>query len=407
MESLPPITSVSPTKAGAGPQTPARIEIGQVLKALVAQGTPTGATGGPATLRIGTQELVVRAQMSLLTGTTLSVRVDQITPQTQFAMLRTTLPPSESLAPFIKTLLPKQDGLPNLFAALQAVMHARTDAKIPAQIRQQILQLINTLRTPEQASQADKLRTAFTQSGVFLETTLAKGDSAQIHANLPRDVKAALLRLASTLERALNTTATTERPSGAWPGAEKNAPPAPPGRGGAQAQARASLPDLRQLSPERLLAGLRQMTEGALARVQLHQLASVETVQQGDTRWYSEIALRHADAVDVIPLMIEKDEKHSTDKTQEQMPWSATLSLDLPGLGPMQVKIRVQNQQVSSVFITQRDDTAATIAQALPRLREAFERRELQVQHLSCTQQEPTPHTTRAGQRQTLLDTQA
>ncbi len=418
MDSIPPINPPPSPSTHTGLKLVGGLQVGQTLKASVVQGTPTGLTGGTATLRIGTEEIAVRARMSLQTGSSLNIRVDRLAPSILLAVLadkRAGPAKGDDLTPFLKTLLPRQGGLPTLFSALQGVSRTPGGA-LPAPLTRQLQGVLNQLSTPQEASRPQGLRHALRNSGLFLEANLARQVEGGAPANrsaavVEPDFKAALHRLLHSLGHA-----TAQPPAATAPGTRGaldallaqalQSLPRPPGGTTPASQARLDPLPLKGLTMESLLGALRQFTEAASARVQLHQLASLESHQQGESRWYNELALRNGEFVDVLPLVIEREPGKDSDNEPEQAQWSATLALDLPGLGPLRAQVRVRGRYVQTLFEAHAQATVERISGELHRLREALQRRDLHVQTLSCSRGDSTP-VPPASSGDSLVDTQA
>ena len=353
MIELPPIGPSTPNPARASAD-PGAWRIGQVFKAVVVSGTPAGHSGGEAVLRIGKGELPIRAQLALTTGTQLSVQVRQVGPETLLRVLDQ--PPGgtaqpDPLAALMRDALPRQGGLPTFFATAGLLAQAKASANLPAPVAQHLSRLMEGIAEGDEVARPDGLRRALRESGLFLEAELAQAARADGAANVQRDLKAALLRLLAQLARTMAQPATPQA-AARTPSQPLTAGSAPPPRAHGQPipQGRAAAAEGLLASRELALATLRQMAEAAIARIQLHQLATVESSQQSEQRWMGEIPVRQGEAVDILPIRIDKESMHSKSGSDAESRWSAVLALDLPNLGPMQVRVSVHGQQVSTVF---------------------------------------------------------
>lgn len=130
---------------------------------------------------------------------------------------------------------PRQNGLAPLMADAEAML-ARSDPPLPPQVREAVQTLLNT-RLPSQGGvDAAKLQEAVKQSGVFLESGLANGQSVK------GDLKAALLGLRQALQTWLGpqtgAAAIKALPNAALPAASQGqaAPPSTPGAASAPSQ---------------------------------------------------------------------------------------------------------------------------------------------------------------------------
>ncbi len=203
-------------------------------------------------------------------------------------------------------------------------------------------------------------------------------------------------------------------PASPPPGQSTTAPPAepattqppPPLRGQpVQAQA-ASTPSLARLAlADSALHELRQQTEGSLARLQLNQLASVPDASEPHPSWLLELPLRHQDQVDLFHLRIGREAAGSADADVADRPWVVNLAFDLPGLGPVQARVAIQGEQVSTTFWAEQAGTTQAFHSQLETLRQNLQQAGLGVGDLLCrTGQAPRPP---AGPRAPLMDTRA
>jgi hypothetical protein len=161
---------------------------------------------------------------------------------------------------------------------------------------------------------------------------------------------------------------------------------------------------LALLGREALLETLRSRTESALARLSLHQWGSTESPDTGLPRWLLELPLRSGNGIDVVHLLLEREPDHP--EVEEQATWRAEFALELPELGPIQVRIAVSGEQVRTRFWAGNDDTVARIRADLPRLKQSLEDRRLDVKDLGCHAGIP-PAPAEARPQRPLLDDHA
>ncbi len=128
------------------------------------------------------------------------------------------------------------------------------------------------------------------------------------------------------------------------------APPLPGATPTPQAAAEATLDVLNRLG--RLHPDLLRQAEAALARIQLHQLASQpRDGDRGLLEWLFELPVRRGDELDLWSLRIAREAPGKRDTAQRQAPrWSVQLAFDLPGLGPVQAQVTLQGERVSTRF---------------------------------------------------------
>jgi hypothetical protein len=133
------------------------------------------------------------------------------------------------------------------------------------------------------------------------------------------------------------------------------------------------------------LQELSRHVEGALARMQYHQLASLPPEDANRQVWQLELPVKIEQHIESVKLRIEKDQHHGEDGEQ-QASWRVNLAFDLEPLGPLQVRIGLQGDTVSSVFWARREHTAALIAARLEELRQGLRRVGLNVGELAARQ---------------------
>lgn len=279
----------------------------------------------------------------LVPGTVLRLRVEALG---LMPVLKLLLPategPAADVAAALRASLPQAGALEPLLERLVAAA-ARNDPALPAAAAA----LMETLRGPGELARADTLRTALLDSGLFLEGRLLAGADA---AALAGDLKAALWRLLAALESKTGTS----RRSGA-------------GFSSPDTAARAG--------------GLRADAEAALARLQLHQIASLPQ-RQSATHWNLLIPVLGAEP-HVVELRIDAEPGDRSQRAPARG-WSVLLHLDLPGLGPLQARIRLDAGGVDATLWSERAPTHAAARRHLPQLRERLRAAGLKVRGLEC-----------------------
>jgi hypothetical protein len=329
---------------------------GQIL-----QGTAmSGNIDGRLSLQIGVTRLIAQTQLSVRPGQTLTLQVvkNDILPE-----LRLLMPPTltslKALA--LKSMLPRQQPLPEVFKALTQVIRAPARERIPAEIKQQAVKLMQNLPTTSNPQFKNQLQRALIDSGLLTEPKLLRGLTQS------SDMKLQLAQLFKQVAQLLPESRLLQ----------SNIDPRllpPP----LQATTETSLPD----SGVKLLLGLLKHLDGAIARVQTHQLASLP--QEDPTRqvWQFELPIRHGEEVDLFHIRIGRDEKGS--EAEAETAWSLTLHMNLADLGPMRVQLRLQGEQLTTLIWSQRSDTHNLIAGRLSELRQAYEQRGLTVKRLEA-----------------------
>jgi len=212
--------------------------------------------------------------------------------------------------------------------------------------------------TPEQ------LRQSLAHSGLFLEANLAQGTPPPA-----ADLKANLLQLLLLLNRSIPAQAGSQPLTPQDPSATGQQPPA------------------SHEGVMRLLADLQNQTEGALARIQMHQLASVRTDDQPRQAWQFELPINQDQGTDNFMLRVERE--GTTDDHHGEALWFVNMEFNLAPLGVVSAKIGLTGMQVSTHFTAEQQTTANKIEEALPKLDQAFTKAGLQVLKLSARQGRP------------------
>ena len=379
-------------------------QVGQILSATVA-----GVSAhGTVTLRINNQLLNAQTSLPLQTGQSLKLEVTRAGEQ---PLLKIAQPPTpqDVQAQALRSALPRQLPLAPLLANLGTLAARAQNTTDPAgrELAQLARQVIDGLAGKGDVSQGAGLKQAILNSGVFLEAKLAAALAGG--TRLPAgDLKAGLLRLLAGLqtqtasagiqsERAATDTSTVTRDAG------RGATPPPPLRHALpQAQASVSTP-VAGATLATATDMLRQ-TEGALARLQLSQVASLPSEQQPQRLWTLEIPVLHEQRTDLFQLRIE--EEIAGAGGDDAAPWSVMLAFDLPSLGPVHARILVNGPQVSATLWAEHPGTAALFNDQLEELRTGLQRAGVLVGRITCTEGAPTPPPPGPGNAP-LVDTRA
>lgn len=210
-------------------------------------------------------------------------------------------------------------------------------------------ELLNKLATPQQLGNADGLRQAVGQSGLFLEARLAQGDSS----SLQLDFRASLLRLLAVVREQLAT------------------PPDP-------AAQRASPPPANLMQGALLELG--QQLEGALSRIKVQQLQSLQTQSTSEPAWLLELPMRHGTEPETLRLRIQQH--GGTGRGKGAPGWSVRLHFDNDIYGPVDGIVTLLGGKVGVSFWAERAATALRFQQHLESLRGQMQRAGLEIEHL-------------------------
>ena len=401
---LPPLAPV-----GARPaETQATWRVGQILAATVISAPQTGR----AELRIG--NLAVMAQtgsLALSPGQALRLEVASLREQPVLKLLG--LLRHDSVREALRAALPRQQPLSPLLAALSRLTSGTGAPPLGQEVARVARDLLAQLPTAAAIRQPEGLRQALRDSGLLLESKLARAGLSQRAARsgeLARDFKANLLRLVQALRDNVANSAPAQRAPGGTPTAA-----GPPAGGPALRHvlapvaalglpADASAPLLRGQPPqapsavalqfaragsEALTSGeLQRHIEGALARVQLNQLSSLPQERLAP-EWLIELPVRRDEQTDVWGLRIAREGRDGGQEDaaiEDAGAWTVMLAFDLPGLGPMQSRISLRGDRVSAQFFSAIQGVLPRVNEQLPQLQARLQQAGLRVAELTCHQ---------------------
>lgn len=199
--------------------------------------------------------------------------------------------------------------------------------------------------------------------------------------------------LASAQPAPTSASLTTPPPppsTGASPGALSTALPgtvAPPFTGATpapQAAVQATIDLINRIG--NLRTDLMRQSEAALARIQLHQLASQpRDAERGWLEWLFELPVRRGDDIDLWSMRFRREQQEHHEKKQKmQNKWSVQLAFDLPGLGPVQAQVTLQGERVSTRFWAGKETSLPLFRENLQSLQEMFDQVGLEVGELDC-----------------------
>ena len=245
-------------------------------------------------------------------------------------------------------------------------------ASTEKQLAQQITALLNQGGDNRQPVTPERLKQALNQSGLLLEAQLAQGQPVSV------DMKSSLLRLLFLLK----------------PLASADQPKAAMDQSSAATQQQPAPPTTAASLFTRLAAELLAQTDGALARLQLNQLASLPQDEVQRQVWQFELPITQAGGGDSIGIQIQR-EGESTDQT-EGAAWSAHLKFNIEPAGPISAQLILVGKEISSHFLAARSESAKTIERLLPDLSKAFIAAGLEVGRITARQgdieQKPTDY---------------
>ena len=280
-----------------------------------------------------------------------------------------TAPPSAALTTMVGQAATQQQSLAPLLADLAVAV---TSPAMPADARATAVQIL-AAQTPLDADvTAQQLQSAAQSSGVFLEASLAASlanGEAAAPVDVQQDLKALLLQLTSELapfvqapaqaKASAATLAPSQRGVAVRGASEPLEPPVGGGPTTGQSAARPTLDP--QAHTEMLVRTLQQEAQGALARVQLSQAASVE--RSGETtRWMFEIPIATPGGAGVAQFEISRDGRGPGNGDAAEPSWRARFSINAAPSGPVHADVLLGKGRARVTLMAEHDAAQAALA---------------------------------------------
>ncbi len=277
---------------------------------------------------------------------------------------------AKTLTQQAQTAAVKQGSLAPLIADLALALET---PGLPPSVRNAAARVLAQAGPLAQGVSGPDIAKAFAQSGLFLEARLA---AEPRRSPVGRDLKAGLLILKRALDGFLATqpNAHTARTPGPTP-----PPPFRDGATSAQPPANASLPP--GSPPEAVAQRLVSEAEGALARTELFQMASLPmapavTGTEGPiTRWMFEIPFTNPQGATVAQFEISREEAGFG--AERAAVWRAGFSLDVEPLGPVHARVSLMGDQAGVNLWAERDEGLVRLKGLAPLLSQGLARSNL------------------------------
>ncbi|MBT5230915.1 MAG: flagellar hook-length control protein FliK [Methylococcales bacterium] len=289
-----------------------------------------------------------------------------------------TAPPEIQLREIVKVLLPKQVPLQALLSNLVALKESPELKQLPKEIQAAIQSFSKDLPPAKQLHTTEGLKKAIQQSGLNLEQQLLK-----MVAVAPKDLKVNLLTLLSLIKPYSANIPPSEKLSLFNDQLQRfslgtNSNPLNP----AQVSAQGKMADAMQHlpSPELILKALQQLTEGALARLEIKQLSH----RADEPGFLFNVELPFLDKTDIRLLHLQIAEEQQRKEKEQQRQWTVSLALDLGELGPLHAKLSLKQENIQALFWAELETTAELIRQNLPLLHESLAESGFEVQQITC-----------------------
>ena len=417
-----PPTPLASDKSGSAPRLPnvtpgiqANWQSGQILQALVLKATPEHLL-----LNIqGIRASVARPPaIRLQSGDRLQLEVVKNSKPAQLKLIDVQTTVTTTLNRALRASLPQQQALPPLLANIEYLSRdPAAVSQLDKAVRTAAQQIYYQLPTPESLRKPEALKQALALSGPFLENHLHHAQQAgaqQAGGNIQQDLRTRLLRLSTQLQHYIARQSaqhlparqaslppqTVARQTGAEPvttNPHAVPPPVSARNPGVHAPVNASL---AQTNPGRAAEQLLQQTEGALARLHIHQLQHLKGEEVGRPGWAMELPVRSEQGINLFDIRIHPedqspvfwhDEQQAPDQQQLAQRWSVRMAFDLEGLGPVQAIISLQQEQISVQFHAEQKQTTTLFNEYLAMLGSRLRQSGLEVARLDCHQGQPDP----------------
>lgn len=469
-----------------------QLKVGTILEAMVVSNDKDATV-----LKVGDQLFQAPPGAPIKPGQTVTLRIEQLGPPLQLR-IQLPQPPASALQPFsrnISQLLPQQAELPQL---LSNIAHLATttgprNAALPEPLKQALRQLLDSMVTSRQAGNAEGIKQAIRQSGVFLERNLlaaattpsttpplqsekppltappqqppslplanprdmppakslqatlarlqalapdkpAPGKEAAparttttetaittapaVTTTAPGDLKAALLRLLTTLQQLQTGLPDTDTnhsdkpidPSFARTTTPAHNPPAGtlPLRGNLPLATPPGTPTLSDNMPlGTIIKELQHETQQGLARLHLLQLAGIPTPDQPNPCWSFELPIRHQNSIDLFKLQISEQNEDPAAAPGSTRSWLVRLSFNLESLGEVNAHVRLQAGKVNANIWTEFPQTAILFNEHLLRLQTRLHEQGLSVGEFNCQVGEPPQQDHHLRERNRIVDLKA
>ncbi|MGB9671419.1 MAG: flagellar hook-length control protein FliK, partial [Halothiobacillaceae bacterium] len=133
---------------------------------------------------------------------------------------------------------------------------------------------------------------------------------------------------------------------------------------------------------------LRGAIEGALARVHLNQISSLQTQGTEQAQWVMEFPLPKGHGETPLKLRLERDGKRAGAGAGASG-WRLDLDFSLEPLGPLRASVLMRGEQLNVRLWAERPDTLSRIQTHLDLLDAGLRRTGLEVVHLACYPGQP------------------
>ena len=389
------IEVVLPTPVSAGAVLPLRVQGNGAQQSLVPIPQPqpqsqaqVGQLASPSTGSAAVQQ-PVGAAVTPSQAQAVNAPVSQAAPAAIAAPAPTPQPspPQAALTQMVQAAVQQQDSIANLTSMLSAMVGK---TPLPQPVLQAATQVLAASLPLGPALDGAALQKAIVSSGVFQEAALAQGAPELAKS----DLKTTLLTLRNTLV--------------SWLGQPTANPAVPPGPLPLPPPVRGALPRSRPTgtapievpaSPAEAGKVLLERTEGSLARLRLHQHASLPEPSAASAKpadWSMDLPVVIGNYQTVMQLQIHRDEAGSSQAASERG-WQIRFAMDLPSLGEVGAQVGLRGGTTSVRLWANDAATAQQFEQAAPELASALTAAGLRPGIIMVRADEPSPQPPSTG----------
>ncbi|MEW6444904.1 MAG: flagellar hook-length control protein FliK [Pseudomonadota bacterium] len=145
-------------------------------------------------------------------------------------------------------------------------------------------------------------------------------------------------------------------------------------------------------SPAQLADTLRQAVEGALARVHLNQLTSLQSQSGEQPQWVMEFPLPANQADTALRLRLEREGAHQGGAASDaEQGWRLDFDFSMEPLGPLRASVLMRGEHLNVRLWAERPDTLGKLRDHLDLLHAGLQRTGLEIDHLACYPGQGTP----------------
>ncbi len=375
------------------------LQVGAILEAVVINQTGTS----EALLLLSNTPIRAQTSTPLQPGETLRLKVEETIPRPTLSIVTRERGEAETvtIARSLRAVLPRQAPLPPLLSLLGTLVGPKVAGKppLPAPLLKQAQEFFQALPAIQTLFKGEGLARAVQDSGLFLEARLA-GQTPATPAPAPRqDLKGALLRLLQTTSQPSPASAATTKPTPTYQPSAPMVPSAPDPK----LELRAPVVAATAVFSEPNLEGdLQRLLEGAVARVQANQLASLPTDEGAPRTWVVEIPVRQPPEGSVVKLRIQQETAQHEENDRPY--WSVNLSVEPPLLGPIHARIALGGEKISTTLWVEKASTLRLVQRHLGDLDKGLHRAGLKTEPVCCHAGEPPEMTNPPITNASLVD---